>query len=110
MISTLNKLPHVKPDLVRTDGDNWENWKMGDVMNNLQGWLKKNRMEEQPGTIRENQKEIHWCTAKGDDKSTRNHLCPGLNTVTTIFTIFHLATNLTKIAIFRNSRKFSLFP
>ena len=25
VISTLNKLPHVKPDLVRTD-DNWENW------------------------------------------------------------------------------------
>ena len=69
VISTLNKLPQVKPDLVRTD-DNWESWRMEDLMSNLQGWLKRNRMEEQPGTVRENQKkERHWYTAKGDDKS-----------------------------------------
>ena len=59
----------MKPDLVRTD-DNWENWRMEDLMKHLQGWLKRNRTEEQPGTIRENQKkERHWYTAKGDDKS-----------------------------------------
>lgn len=56
VISTLNKLPHVKPDLVRTD-DNWKNWRMEDLMKHLQGWLKRNRMEEQPRTIRENQKK-----------------------------------------------------
>lgn len=27
VMSTINKLPHVKPDLVRTD-DNWEDWDM----------------------------------------------------------------------------------
>ena len=40
-------------------------------MKHLQGWLKRNRIEEQPGTFRENQKkERHWYTAKGDDQST----------------------------------------
>lgn len=69
VISTLNKLPHVKPDLVRTD-DDWENWQMENLMKHLQGWLKRNRMEEQAGTTRENQKkERHWYTTKGDDKS-----------------------------------------
>lgn len=43
VISTLNKLPHVKPDLARTD-DNWENWGMEDLVKHLQGWLKRNRM------------------------------------------------------------------
>ena len=69
VISTLNKLPNMEPDLVRTD-DDWENWQMVDLTNNLQRWLKRNRMEEQPGPVRENQKrERHWYTAKGDDKS-----------------------------------------
>ena len=36
------------------------------------------------------------------------HLCPGLNT-TTIFTIFCLGINFTKIAIFRNYRNFHNF-
>ena len=45
---------------------------MVDLMNNLQGWLKRNRMEEQPGPVRENQKrERHWYTAKGDDNHHR---------------------------------------
>ena len=43
VISTLNKLPHVKPDLVRTD-ENWENWRMEDLVKPLQGWLKRNRI------------------------------------------------------------------
>ena len=65
MISTQNKLPHVKPDLVRTD-DEWENWQMEDLMKHLQGWLKRNRMEEEAGATRENQKkERHWYTCKG---------------------------------------------
>ena len=68
VISTLNKLPHVKPDLVRTD-DNWESWRMEHLINNLQGWLKRNRMEEQPGTVRENHKrERLWYAAEGEEK------------------------------------------
>lgn len=50
VIPTRNKFLQVKPELLWTD-DNWENWKMKDLMNNLQGWLKRNRMEEQPGTL-----------------------------------------------------------
>ena len=70
VISTLNKLPHVKPDLVRTD-DNWESWKMEHLINNLQGWLKRNRMEEQPGTVRENHKrERLWYAAEGEEKQS----------------------------------------
>ena len=36
VISTLNKLPHVKPDLVRTD-DNWETWGMAYTANKVTG-------------------------------------------------------------------------
>lgn len=42
--STLNKLPQVRPDLVRTD-DNWENWDMETLINNLQ----RNKTEDHPG-------------------------------------------------------------
>lgn len=46
---------------------------MEDLMKHLQGWLKRDRMEKQPGTIRENQKkEGHWCTAKRNDKSPQD--------------------------------------
>ncbi|XP_067041060.1 troponin I-like [Acropora muricata] len=37
---TLNKLPHVKPDLVRTD-DNWESWDMEAFIDGLKKWLKR---------------------------------------------------------------------
>ena len=65
VISTLNKLSHRKPDFVRTD-DNWKNWQMEDLVNHLQEWLKRNRTEEQPGTIPTGlqdflaQQEISW--------------------------------------------------
>lgn len=44
-MSTLNKLPHVKPDLVRVD-DNWEGWEMEVLISNLQAWLKRNKCED----------------------------------------------------------------
>ena len=44
-MSTLKKLPHVKPDLVRVD-DNWEEWEMEILINNLQAWLKRNKCED----------------------------------------------------------------
>ena len=45
VMSTLNKLPHVKPDLVRVD-DNWEEWEMEILISNLQAWLKRNKCED----------------------------------------------------------------
>ena len=44
-MSTLNKLPQVKPDLVRMD-DNWEDWTMENLINAIQGWLKRNKIED----------------------------------------------------------------
>ncbi len=35
VLATLNKLPQVKPDIVRTD-DNWENWAMEDLLGAMQ--------------------------------------------------------------------------
>ena len=36
-MTTLNKLPRVKPDLVRVD-ENWEKWSMKDFMDALEKW------------------------------------------------------------------------
>ena len=48
VMSTLNKLPQVRPDIVRTD-ENWENWDMEALINNLQQWLKKHKVDDAPG-------------------------------------------------------------
>ena len=42
VLTTLNKLPHIKPDIVRTD-DSWEEWGMKDLIDNIHKWLKRNR-------------------------------------------------------------------
>ena len=34
VLTTLNKLPHIKPDIVRTD-DSWEEWGMKDLIDNI---------------------------------------------------------------------------
>ena len=44
VMTTLNKLPHVKPDLVRVD-DSWEEWSMEDLIDALQKWLRRNHVE-----------------------------------------------------------------
>ena len=44
-MTMLNKLPHVKPDLVRVD-ENWEEWSMEDLINALQKWLRRNHVEK----------------------------------------------------------------
>ena len=51
VMSTLNKLPHVRPDIVRTD-DNWEDWNMETLINNLQAWLRRNKPGDPPGTFK----------------------------------------------------------
>ena len=67
-MSTLNKLPHVRPDIVRTD-DNWEDWNMETLIKNLQAWLRRNKPGDPPGTLREPPKrERHWFAAKGSDQ------------------------------------------
>ena len=48
VMTTLNKLSHVKPDLVRRD-DNWESWDMEAFIDGLKKWLKTHNTEERPG-------------------------------------------------------------
>ena len=43
-MTTLNKLPQVKPDLVRVD-ESWEEWSMEDLIDALQKWLRRNHVE-----------------------------------------------------------------
>ena len=44
VMTTLNKLPLVKPDLVRVD-ESWEEWSMEDLIDVLQKWLRRNHVE-----------------------------------------------------------------
>ena len=48
MLSTLNKIPQVRPDIVPTD-ENWENWDMEALINNLRQWLKRHKVDDAPG-------------------------------------------------------------
>ena len=57
VLSTLNKLPNIKSDLVRTDNE-WESWSMKDLLDNLQQWLKRNKMTAELS---------HLTTLKGRD-------------------------------------------
>ena len=59
VMTTVNKLPQVKPDLVRTD-DNWENWDMAALIDEIRKWLSRHKVD--PG---ENRKEGSWFTSKG---------------------------------------------
>ena len=73
VLVTLNKLPQVKPDIVRTD-DNWENWAMEDLLGAMQKWLRRNKVEEPPKRQEEKKgrKERSWYTGgrsgDGDNK------------------------------------------
>ena len=61
VVTTIKKLPHVKPDLVRTD-DDWEKWSMTDLIDNLQQWLRRHKVDDSPGNSGEvrQKKEKHW--------------------------------------------------
>ena len=48
VVTTIKKLPHVKPDLVRTD-DDWEKWSMTDLIDNPQKWLRRQKVDDSPG-------------------------------------------------------------
>ena len=60
-MSTLNKIPQVRPDIVRTD-ENWENWDMKALINNLRQWLKRHKVNDalgDSGGVRP-KREKHW--------------------------------------------------
>ena len=59
--STLYKLLQVRPDIVQTD-ENWEEWDMEALINNLQQWLKAHKVDDAPGNsggVRP-KREKHW--------------------------------------------------
>ena len=45
VMTTLKKVPQAKPDLVRVD-DNWEEWDMKELIDNLQKWLQRNKTDD----------------------------------------------------------------
>ena len=68
VMSTLNKLVHVKADLVRTD-DNWEKWRMEDLLESLRKWLRRNAVEDSTRHGRDDSnKERQWYTQKGNGR------------------------------------------
>lgn len=68
VLTTLNKLPQVKSDLVRSD-DNWEDWGVEYLIKSLQKWLKRNRSEDIPKKHddKKDRKERNWYTRKRMD-------------------------------------------
>ncbi|XP_028412574.1 uncharacterized protein LOC114535467 [Dendronephthya gigantea] len=59
VMTTINKLPHIKADLVRAD-DDWEEWSMEVLLLNLQKWLRRNKVEDTS-----NQKETRYKKPEG---------------------------------------------
>ena len=69
VLSTLNKLPNIKSDLVGIDNE-WESWSMKDLLDNLQQWLKRNKMAAELSKSSDHPKrERQWWTHKGEKKS-----------------------------------------
>ena len=81
VMTTIRKLPQVKPDLVRVD-DNWEEWSMEELIGNLQKWLKRNKTDDSSTDSGESRrKERHWYTKgkgeSGDDPKPPSCLSRG---------------------------------
>ena len=68
VMTTLNKLPNVKSDLVRLD-DDWESWGMPQLIDNLQKWLKRNKTEEIGKPVEKREK--HWYAGETRERHTR---------------------------------------
>ena len=67
VMTTINKLLHVKPDVVRKD-DEWEQWDIGALIENLTKWLKRNKPEEQmESPLDVTKREKHWFS-KGESR------------------------------------------
>ena len=56
VMTTINKLPQVKPDFVRSD-DQWEEWSMEVLISNLQKWLRRNKVDD---AAKSRKQEGHW--------------------------------------------------
>ena len=65
VISTINKLPQVKPDLVRTD-DEWEDWDMAALLESINKWLKRNRVEDSPREETKKKEKHFFSNSKGE--------------------------------------------
>ncbi|XP_068757472.1 uncharacterized protein [Montipora capricornis] len=86
VLSTINKLPQVKPDLVRTD-ERWEDWSMERLINSIQKWLKRNKAEDNYKDQRDTKrKERHYFSQKDPHClfCNQNHWgdsCPTFDTI-----------------------------
>ena len=63
VMATLNKLPQVKPDLMRVD-ENWEDWLMEDLIDALQKWLR--RTTQRPALNNTRRLRSHLFMLKGE--------------------------------------------
>ena len=59
VLAMLNKLPRVKPGLVRVN-ENWEDWSMEDLIDALQKWLRRNNTETSTEQHKKSEKQNHW--------------------------------------------------
>jgi hypothetical protein len=65
VMTTLNKFPHIKPDLVRTD-DKWKDRSLKDLLDNLQKWLLRNKTTNGSKHGEESsRRERNWFAGKG---------------------------------------------
>jgi len=70
VMTTLKKLPQVKPDLVRVDS-NWEEWDMKELIENLRKWLQRTKTDDSFADNGDSRrKERHWYT-KGKRENGR---------------------------------------
>ena len=70
VLTTLNKLPHIKPDIVRID-DSWEEWGIKDLIDNIHKWLKRNKTGGSQEPERSfTKREKHWFMQKANQKQS----------------------------------------
>lgn len=90
VMTTLNKLPHVKPDPVRVN-ESWEEWSMEDLIDALQKWLRRNHVEN-------SKCEKHLFTQRpGDNQSPYCLFCRKHD---------HWSENCTVVTALANRKKF----
>ena len=78
VMCTINKLPHVKSDLVRTDED-WEEWKMSNLIESLQKWLRRNKVEDDSSKLTGNprrKRENSLFTQRGGNQNNKGKKSP----------------------------------
>ena len=74
----INKLPHVKPDLVRID-DGWEEWKMSNLIDSLRKLLRRNKVEDsstKQTSDRRRKRENSLFTQREDNENNKDRKTP----------------------------------